>query len=136
MPNGAKTRTRPVSRPTEFKDILSLPSEVLAEVRRQLVDGISSYVVAGWVQNQGYCLDPEPSILAQQLRRYANKEIPLVERALYHKPGTVKRMLAKVEGMHEELNQYCDLLELQRSRIDRAVHFEENVMNGMPVHTI
>ena len=132
MANGRKTPIKPISRPTEFTAIEELPSEVLAEVKSKLTEGISAYQVADFIHKQGHCLDSELSSLARELRRWANNAIPLIERVLYHKPGSVKRMLQRVEGMSEEIEQFCDLIQIQRDRIEKALAFEAN-LQGMPV---
>lgn len=132
MANGRKTPIKPTSRPTEFKELSELPPEVLAEVKSKLTEGISTYQVADFIHKQGHCLDHEVAALARELRRWANKAIPLIERVLYHKPGSVKRMLQRVEGMTEEIEQFCDLIQIQRDRIEKALVFEAN-LQGMPV---
>lgn len=132
MASGRKSPIKPVSRPTEFKGIEDLPPDVLAEVKSKLTEGISSYQVADFIHKQGHSLDHEVAILARELRRWANKMIPLIERVLYHKPGSVKRMLQRVEGMTEEIEQFCDLIQIMRDRIEKGLTFEAN-LQGMPV---
>lgn len=132
MGNGRKTPIKPTSRPTEFVEIEGLPPEVLVEVKAKLTEGISTYQVADFIHKQGHCLDHEVATLARELRRWANKAIPLIDRVLYHKPGSVKRMLQRVEGMTEEIEQFCDLIQIQRDRIEKGLAFEAN-LQGMPV---
>lgn len=107
-----------------------LPEELLAQVRAMMVDGTPSYRVADHIQKAGFLLDDDLDDLAKLLRNWVHHEIPLAERVLVHKPLTVKRAIQKFEGMTEELEQLCDLLHIQRVRLDKVLNSEAKLEEG------
>jgi hypothetical protein len=115
-----------------------LPPELLANCRNMLIEGVASYQVADAIHKAGFMLDDEIPELSKQLRRWANREIPLHERVLIHKPLSVKRAILRFEGATEELEQLCDLLHIQRERLQKAQATEDALGVGafMPLRGI
>lgn len=107
-----------------------LPEELLGQVRQMMVEGTPSYRVADHIQKAGFLLDDDLDDLATLLRRWVNHEIPLAERVLVHKPGAVKRAIMRFEGFQEELEQLCDLLHVQRARLEKSLVTEAQVEAG------
>jgi hypothetical protein len=107
-----------------------LPEELLGQVRQMMIEGVPSYGVADHIQKAGFCLDDDIDDLGKLLRKWVAHEIPLAERVLVHKPLTVKRAIARFEGMTEELEQLCDLLTVQRVRLDKALSMESDLAKG------